>query len=158
MSSFLRPLAARPKAWLFAVLVFAGAVPVRAQHGQFDKAPLNAADEALIFTPSGFDHEGKPAVASGPKTARLKVTIVDSATGKPTFCRVNAVGADGNFYQPQDNRLKPFSLTGTWPETLAGNRPTKAPIRYFGRFFYTDGRFEVDVPEGPVRDRSLEGL
>ncbi len=33
------------------------------------------------------------------------------------------------------NRLLPFSLTGKWPDTLAGNRPSKAPIRYFGRFF-----------------------
>jgi hypothetical protein len=95
-----------------------------AQRGQFDKSPVNPADEAYIFTPRGFDREGKPAIAKGPQTARLSVTITDRATGQPTFCRVNVVGADGNYYQPQDNPLLNHSLTGTWPERLAGNRPS----------------------------------
>ena len=131
---------------------------VLAQRGQFDKNPVNPADEAYIFTPRGFDREGKPAVATGPRTARLSVTIIDRATGDPTFCRVNVVGADGNYYQPQDNPLIAYSLTGTWPERPAGNRPSKAPIRYFGRFFYTSGAFTVEVPAGPTRVEVWKGF
>ncbi|MEX0979146.1 MAG: CehA/McbA family metallohydrolase, partial [Pirellulales bacterium] len=101
---------------------------------------------------------GKPAVAAGTKTARLHVTIADRTTGEPTFCRVNVVGADGNYYQPKDNPLFDYSLTGTWPETLAGNRTSKAPIRYFGHFFYSSGQFSVEVPEGPVRVEVCKGF
>ncbi len=129
-----------------------------AQRGQFDKSPIVAADEAYIFTPPGFNQEGKVAVAAGPDTAQLKVTILDQSTGEPTPCRVNVVGPDGNFYQPQDNPLSDYSLNGTWPDTLSGNRPSKAPIRYFGRFFYTTGEFRVDVPAGKVRVEVWKGF
>lgn len=129
-----------------------------AQRGQFDKSPVVAAEEAYIFTPPGYDKPGKPAVASGPDTATLKVTIVDEATGQPTLCRVNVVGSDGNFYEPRENPLADFSLTGTWPERLAGNRPTKAPIRYFGHFLYTPGQFEVVVPKGKTRLEVWKGF
>ncbi len=139
-------------------LSWALAAPALAQHGQFDRAEVNPVEEAYVFTPPGFQREGKPAVASGPNSARLHVTITDRANGKPTLCRVNVVGADGNFYQPQENRLSAFSLLGTWPETLAGNRPGKAPIRYFGHFFYTSGTFTVDVPAGPTRIEVWKGF
>ncbi len=131
---------------------------VQAQHARLDQTPVNAADEAHVFTPQGFAREGKPATADAANAARLNVKIIDSATGKPTFCRVNVVGADGNFYQPRDNPLLPFSLTGKWPDTLAGNRPGKAPIRYFGRFFYTPGTLSVDVPPGQTRIEVWKGL
>ncbi len=137
------------------ILTAAGAC---AEHGQFDRNEIDPVDEAYIFTPSGFERAGKPAVASGPSTARLNVTICDTATGRPTLCRVNVVGSDGNFYQPQDNPLLPCSLTGSWPETLAGNRPSKAPIRYFGHFFYSQGKFSVEVPAGPVRVEVWKGF
>ena len=117
-----------------------------------------AGDEDLIFTPSGFDKPGKPAIAKGEEVARLRVTVRDAANGRPTFCRVNVVGADGNFYQPQKTHLTPYSLTGTWPRTLAGNRPGKAPIRYLGRFFYSSGEFEIYVPPGAVRIEVWKGL
>ena len=130
----------------------------RAEHGRFDRTEVNPRDEAYIFTPAGFTEAGKPAVAESPHAARLNVTIVDAGTGKPTPCRVNVVGSDGNFYQPRDNPLSPYSLIGTWPDTLAGNRPGKAPIRYFGHFFYTRGTFSVDVPAGPVRIEVWKGF
>ena len=95
-------------------------------------------------------------MADGPETGQLKVKVIDTATGKSALCRVNVIGADGNYYQPADNPLTPFSLTGTWPETLAGNRPTKAPIRYFGHFFYTSGDFTVDRSCRRGANRSLE--
>ena len=129
-----------------------------AQHGQFDKAALNPFDETAIFTPPGFEREGKPAAADSPDAARLNVTILDRATSRPTACRVNVVGPDGNFYEPKENSLSAYSLTGTWPERLAGNRPTKAPIRYFGHFFYTTGKFTVAVPPGAVRIELWKGF
>jgi putative membrane-bound dehydrogenase-like protein len=129
-----------------------------AQRGQFDKNPVNPLDEAYIFTPRGFDRAGDPAVAAGDHTARLHVTITDGATGRPTLCRANVVGADGDYYQPQDNPLADYSLTGTWPQRLAGNRTSKAPIRYFGHFFYTSGEFTVEVPAGPVRVEVWKGF
>ncbi len=134
------------------------AATARGQHGLFDKSAVNPADEAYIFTPPGFEHEGKVAVAEGPTAGRIEVTIIEAATGKPTPCRVNVVGPDGNFYQPKENPLAAFSLNGKWPDTLAGNRPSKAPIRYFGHFFYTTGTFAVDVPEGAVRVEVCKGF
>ncbi len=59
---------------------------------------------------------------------------------------------------PGTIRLAAFSLNGRWPDTLAGNRPSKAPIRYFGHFFYTTGSFAVDVPEGTVRVEVHKGF
>ena len=108
-------------------------------------------DEAVLFTPPGFPQPGKPATATGPESGKVAITVIDAETGKPTPCRVNVVGPDGNFYQPPEDRLSLYSLTGEWPKSGKGNRAGKAPIRYFGRFFYTTG--EVDGP-GPARARS----
>jgi len=118
------------------------------------------ADEALIFTPPGFDQVGVPAVAEGPETARLKIAVRDRRTGQPTFCRVNVVGPDGNYYEPEESHLKIHSLTGQWPKWPKGwgNRPGKAPIRYFGRFFYCTGEATVDVPVGSVRIEVWKGF
>ena len=97
----------------------------RAQHGQFDKARRQpgrrSATSSRRRASSSEGQAGRGQRAR--RAARLNVTIVDAATGKPTLCRVNVVGADGNYYQPQDNPLAAYSLTGTWPDTLAGNRP-----------------------------------
>jgi hypothetical protein len=114
--------------------------------------------EASLFTPSGFDREGQPAVAAGPKTGRLKVVVRDARTGKPTPCRVNVVGADGNYYQPRPDDLAPYALTGQWPRVGRGNREGKAPVRYYGRFFYCRGEVEVAVPAGPVRVEVWKGI
>ncbi len=143
---------------ILALSSYFGCTTVLAEHGRFDRTEVNPRQEAYIFTPAGFDREGKPAVADAANSARLNVTIVDAGTGKPTPCRVNVVGSNGNFYQPSENPLKQFSLTGTWPDTLAGNRPGKEPIRYFGHFFYTTGEFTVDVPPGPVRVEVWKGF
>jgi dienelactone hydrolase len=129
-----------------------------AEHGQFDRTTPDKRDEAYLFTPAGFRQAGKPATTEGAQAARLNVVILDSATGNPTPCRVNVVGSDGNYYQPSDNPLRPYSLIGNWPETLAGNRPGKAPIRYFGHFFYTRGTFSVEVPAGATRIEVWKGF
>ena len=138
--------------------LLAASQPAVAQRGQFDKTPVRPADEAYIFTPHGFDRPGKPAEAKGPHAARLHVTIVDERTLEPTFCRVNVVGSDGDYYEPAGNPLADYSLRGTWPDRLAGNRPAKAPIRYFGHFFYTSGQFTVDVPKGATRVEVWKGF
>ena len=115
-----------------------------------------ADDEALIFTPPGFDRPGVPAKATGADVGQVEVVVLDPSTGKPTPCRINVVGPDGHFYQPADNPLSPYSLTGQWPKTGKGNREGKAPIRYFGRFFYTTGSRSTSPRERPRR--GLEGI
>jgi putative membrane-bound dehydrogenase-like protein len=114
--------------------------------------------ESSLFTPSGFDREGHAAVASGAGAGKLKLTVRDGRTGRPTCCRVNVVGADGNFYQPPPDDLTPYALTGQWPRAGRGNREGKAPVRYFGRFFYSHGEATVDVPAGPVRVEVWKGI
>ena len=141
----------------------AKATALRADEGDlatYAFKPSDAADEALIFTPPGFDRVGVPARASGPEAGQLKIVIRDGSTGKPTFCRVNVVGPDGNYYEPAESPLKIHSLTGEWPNwpKAWGNRPTKAPIRYFGRFFYCPGEATVRVPSGTVRIEVWKGF
>ena len=118
----------------------------------------SADDEALIVTPPGFTRPGDAKTATGADTARLRITVRDRATGRPTPCRLNVVGPDGHFYQPAANPLSPYSLTGRWPRTGKGNREGKAPIRYLGRFFYTTGETEVAVPAGNVRVEAWKGF
>src|SRR5262249_12015315 len=91
-------------------------------------------------------------------SAHLEIVVTDGTDGLPTPCRINVVGGDGQYYQPEQNSLSAYSLTGDWPKTGKGNRVGKAPIRYFGRFFYSKGRAEVDVPSGPVRVEVWKGL
>ena len=117
-----------------------------------------ADDEALIFTPPGFDRPGMPAKATGADVGHVEVVVLDPETGKPTPCRINVVGPDGNFYQPAENPLSLYSLTGEWPKQGKGNRPGKGPFRYFGRFFYSAGSTTVDVPMGTVRVEVWKGF
>ncbi len=117
-----------------------------------------ADDEAYIITPPGFTKPGQAKTATGEKTARLRLNVRDRATGRPTPCRLNVIGPDGDFYQPAPHPLSPYSLTGQWPRTGKGNRQGKAPIRYLGRFFYTTGEVEVVVPAGTVRIEAWKGF
>jgi putative membrane-bound dehydrogenase-like protein len=117
-----------------------------------------ADDEAVIVTPPGFTQPGMARTATGEKTGRLFITMRDRATGNPTPCRLNVVGRDGHFYQPQPSSLSPYSLTGAWPKTGKGNRAGKGPIRYLGRFFYTTGTVAIAVPAGAVRIEAWKGL
>jgi putative membrane-bound dehydrogenase-like protein len=115
-------------------------------------------DERLIFTPPGFEKVGTPRVASGAEVGKINITIRDVQTGKPTFCRVNVVGSDGNYYEPDRNELKTHSLTGVWPKSGWGNRQEKAPIRYLGHYFYSNGTATVEVPAGTVRVEVWKGF
>ncbi|MDG1893337.1 MAG: hypothetical protein P8J37_00355 [Fuerstiella sp.] len=115
-------------------------------------------DEKLIFSPSGFDQVGVPKVVQGDDVATVNITVLDSETGSPTHCRVNVVGPDGNSYEPTRNDFKLHSLTGVWPGSGWGNRQGKAPVRYLGRFFYSNGTASVQVPAGTVRLEIWKGF
>jgi putative membrane-bound dehydrogenase-like protein len=117
-----------------------------------------ADDDALVFTPPGFGRPGAARTASGAECGRIKIAVRDRATNRLTPCRINVVGADGDFYQPADNRLSAYSLTGQWPTTGKGNRQGKGPFRYLGRFFYTTGEAAVSVPAGRVRIEVWKGF
>lgn len=112
----------------------------------------NAVEETFIHTPAGFDKEGRPAIAAGDQTGVVEIDVVDPETNQPSFCRINVVGADGNYYEPAENPLAPWSLA------RLGNRPGKAPILYYGWFFYSAGQATVKVPSGPVRVEVWKGF
>lgn len=95
---------------------------------------------------------GKPKTAGAANAGALQLAIVDADSKLPVFCRVNAVGSDGNFYEPDENPLKPWSLH------RLGNRKDKGPIRYYGWFFYCDGKCTVRVPPGKTRIEVWKGL
>jgi hypothetical protein len=126
-------------------------------------APLEraapSADESVLFTPPGFTREGQVARVSGENSGRLEIHVRDAATGRFTACRLNVVGPDGNYYQPETNCLAPYGLTSEWPKAGAwGNRREKGPYRYLGRFFYTTGAVEVAVPPGQARLEAAKGF
>jgi putative membrane-bound dehydrogenase-like protein len=120
--------------------------------------PHAAKVEAFLFTPSGFPAPGRPRTVTGPQAAKLELTVRDQRTGKPTPCRINVVGPDGNFYQPPADDLSPFALTGDWPKVGRANRSGKGPFRYWGHFFYSRGNTTVEVPAGKVRIEIWKGI
>jgi len=119
---------------------------------------VRADDESVLLTPPGFHKPGQAVVKAPVNSGRLKVTVRDARTGAAAFCRVNVVGSDGNFYYPKQNYLTPYALTGRWPKMGMGNREGKAPIRYLGRFFYSWGDFEIELPPGAARVEVWKGL
>lgn len=82
----------------------------------------------------------------------MRLTILDAATKQPTFARLNVVGSDGNYYEPESNPLAPWSLK------RLGNRTGKGPFRYYGWFFYGGGVLEIRVPPGEVRVEAWKGF
>jgi hypothetical protein len=118
---------------------------------------VGADDDAIVLTSPGFHKPGQPILKAPANAGQLKVTVRDARTGEPTFCRVTVVGADGNYYFPKQNYLTRYALTGRWPKTGLGNREGKAPIRFLGRFFYSWGNFEVDVPSKTSGSSSQKG-
>lgn len=149
--------------WLLGALLAAGILlgclcrTVQAQVGQFDRQEVDPHEEAYLVTPPGFARAGQPRTDAGPQAGRVQVRVVEEATDRLSPCRVNLVGSDGNFYYPPADRLAPYRLIGAWPEGM-GNRPSKAPIRYFGRFFYSLGEFTAEVPPGPTRIEVWKGF
>src|SRR5262245_22545102 len=103
-------LAALASCWLIVGLM---GTPAFAQ-----SQPVVAVEDSedLIFTPPGFDKPGLPKWAEGDQTAELTITVRDNRSDAPLRCRMNVVGADGNFYQPAKNHLSEYALTGEWPK------------------------------------------
>ncbi|HWC89652.1 MAG TPA: hypothetical protein VG433_08355 [Pirellulales bacterium] len=112
---------------------------------------VDPALEARPHTPPGFSTAGKPSTTDADSSAVLRVKIVDRATGQLAFCRINVVGSDGNYYEPQDSLLAPFGLHRT------GNRLGKGPFRYHGWFCYSPGTLDVRVPAGATRVEVWKG-
>ncbi|MCI0334450.1 MAG: CehA/McbA family metallohydrolase [Planctomycetes bacterium] len=129
-----------------------------ARRAEYVEKALQPADDALIVTPPGFAHAGVRKVASGPDVGRLAVVVRDHTTGNKTPCRVNVVGPDGNYYEPELNPLKEHSYTSEWPNAGWGNRALRAPVRYLGRPFYTNGECTVEVPSGAARVEVWKGF
>jgi putative membrane-bound dehydrogenase-like protein len=115
--------------------------------------------ESIFFTPPGSTREGEAKTTGGPTAGTLKIVVRDAVTGRLAPCRINVIGPDGNFYQPPEDRLSCYALTGEWPLGEAkGNRRDKAPYRYLGRSFYSAGETTVQVPSGEVRIEVFKGF
>ncbi|MGE5192243.1 MAG: CehA/McbA family metallohydrolase, partial [Deltaproteobacteria bacterium] len=110
------------------------------------------AGEEEIHRAPGAATAGKPAVRDPTNRGMLRLTILDAATRQPTFARLNVVGADGNYYEPDENPLAPWSLH------RLGNRLGKGPFRYYGWFFYGGGTLDLHVPPGAVRVEAWKGF
>src|SRR6266481_773986 len=93
------------------------------------------------------------AAAFAGATGTLKVRIFDAGHKNIVPARVNVIGSDNAFYEPDParNPLAEYSLK------RKGNRPNVGPLRYYGSFFYTDGTFEVKLPPGPARIEARKG-
>jgi hypothetical protein len=117
-------------------------LPVAAEDPQAGEEEIHRAPAAA----------GKPAVADPTNCGTLRLTIHDAATSRPTFARLNVVGSDGNYYEPDENPLAPWSLH------RLGNRLGKGPFRYYGWFFYGGGTLDVHVPPGEVRVEAWKGF
>lgn len=106
--------------------------------------------EEEIHRAPGMRVAGKPATSVPEKNGRIKLKV--TAEGRPVYCRVNVVGPDGDYYEPTDNPLAPWSLS------RLGNRKGKGPFRYYGWFFYCDGACEIRVPAGESRIEVWRGI
>src|SRR4051812_652410 len=86
-------------------------------------------------------------------TGTLKVRVVDGTHKNIVPARVNVIGSDNAYYEPDPahNPLAEYSLK------RKGNRANVGPLRYYGSFFYTDGSFEVKLPPGPARIEVRKG-
>src|SRR5437879_13635837 len=92
-----------------------------------------------------------PAWAGPPGVLRAR--IFDAGHRAYVPARVNVIGSDSAFYEPDParNPLAEYSLK------RKGNRANVGPLRYYGSFFYTDGAFEVKLPPGPARIEVRKG-
>src|SRR5260370_36256391 len=86
-----------------------------------------------------------PAFAAFPGI--LKVRIFDATHQNLVPARVNVIGSDNAFYEPDPskNPLSEYSLKHK------GNRANVGPLRYYGSVFYNYGSFELKRP--PVLGR-----
>lgn len=94
--------------------------------------------------PHGMQDRPKPppTVDPGPQAARLRIRIVDAASGQPASA---TVCVNDGAQEPDEDPLREFSLR------QSANRH-KGPIRLrrIPYYFYADGQCEVRVPPGPA--------
>ena len=137
----------------FALIVWIGTVSSVAAE------PPPPEGESFFFVPPGATREGELKLADESNSGTIRIVVRDQSSGQLTPCRINVIGSDGNFYHPDDNHLKPYWFSGEWPKEKAkGNRKDKAPYRYLGRFFYSNGVAVVRVPAGEVRVQISKGF
>ncbi|MCA9042057.1 MAG: CehA/McbA family metallohydrolase, partial [Planctomycetaceae bacterium] len=117
-----------------------------------DPPPPKETFDAEIHQRLGQPESGFPATTKEEKSGTLQLKIVDSRTGKPLLCRVNLRGPDGNYYEPPESSLNPYSLH------RLGNRKEKGPFRYYGWFFYSRGTESIPLPPGKTRIEVWKGF
>jgi hypothetical protein len=89
----------------------------------------------------------------GQSNGTVQVRILDHDRKTITPARINIIGSDNAFYEPNPatNPLADYSLKRT------GNRSNVGPLRYQGSFFYTDGTFEISLPPGIAKVEVSKG-
>ena len=75
---------------------------------------------------------------------KIRVRVVDQATGRTTAARMYADGADGKAYMPADAYAR-----------IASTRMTR---RLNGHVFHSDGEFTFEVPAGPLALEAVKGF
>lgn len=106
----------------------------------------------LIAGPSAFCHDfaeinqgippPPPTVEPGPDAAFLRVHIIDAASGETATATACVNGGD---QEPDNDPYREFGLRRSANRHMGAIRLREIPY-----YFYTDGRFEVRVPPGPV--------
>src|SRR5258708_31050346 len=83
----------------------------------------------------------------------VKVGVFDAGHKATVPARVNVIGSDNAFYEPEPSRnpLAEYSLK------RKGNRANVGPLRYYGSFFYTQETCEGELPAGPARIEVRKG-
>ncbi len=112
--------------------------------GQDAKELQETESDRFTHTIPGTTIVGIPPNGNDAYNQSLDVRVIDADTGAPTFCRVNVRDAEGHYFEPDGHVLAPWSLH------RLGNRTGKGPFRYYGWFFYTNGEFTINVPEGEI--------
>jgi Tol biopolymer transport system component len=77
---------------------------------------------------------------------RLKLTVVDRATGRTVPARLTVTGPDGRTFAPDD----------AWRH--ADEAFDRSQSKYEASYFHTAGSAEITVPAGPVTIEALRGL
>src|SRR4051812_24014071 len=91
--------------------------------------------------------------AAGAERGTLQVRIIEAGGTAVVPARVNVIGSDSAFYQPDaaTNPLAEYNFN------RLGNRSNVGPLRYQGSFFYTEGSFALKLPPGVARVEVSKG-
>ena len=117
-----------------------------------------ADDDGLLFTPPGFARPGQPRTASGSDAATLRITVVDRATGKPTACRLNVVGPDGDFYQPRAEPPHPVQPDRPVAQDRQGEPRREGAVPLLRAVLLHHGAGRGEGPAGRGAGRGCKGF